>query len=139
MDTISADVTHFFMCQDAMGHIKIIGMPPGEAPTRIRSAWIGLTLPLADIPHPQPNIWSTVGVLGKDRGLIAKIKRLFLIPVVEQPTPSYAVTVIAAIECLRVQSPAAAVWWERHTPHLIKPGQMFCFDASCCEEITSPD
>ncbi|MFC3651545.1 hypothetical protein ACFONN_08340 [Dyella humi] len=120
-----------------MKHIRIIAVPPGEAPARIRSAWIGVTLPLADMPHPQPNVWSTVGVLSKNRGLLAKLKSLFRVQLIEQPTPSYVVSVVAAIESLRAQSPSAADWWERHTPHLIKPGQMFCFDASCCEEIVS--
>lgn len=120
-----------------MTHIRIVATPPGEAPERIRLAWIGVTIPLADIPYPQPAIWATAGVLGKDRGLLARFKGLFGVPAVEQPTPSYAVYVIAAIESLRAHSPSAAAWWERHTPHLIKPGKIFCFDAFCCEETVS--
>jgi hypothetical protein len=120
----------------AVRYIKIIEKPPGEAPPQIRSAWIGVVLPLADIPHPQPGIWNTIGVLGKHHSLFAKLKRLFRPRIVEQPTPSYVVDVIAAVACLREKSPSAASWWEHHTPHLFKSGQMFCFDASCCEEVT---
>ena len=86
------------------------------------------------MPHPQPNHWRTVGVLPKNHGWLTKLKRLFRAPLVEQPVPSYAVSVIAAMEALRVHAPSALAWWEQHTPHLMKPGAMFCFDALCCEE-----
>jgi hypothetical protein len=118
-----------------MKHIRIIGIPPGEAPERIRAAWVGVTLPLADIPGPQPGIRATAGVLGKDRSLWSRLKHLFGVPTVEQPAPVYVVDVIAAIESLRSQSPVAVEWWERHTPNLLKPGKRFCFDATCCVEI----
>jgi hypothetical protein len=116
-------------------HIRIIATPPGEAPTHIREAWIGMTLPLAEIPHPQPSYWRTVGVLRKDQGWFSTLKRLFRSSLVEQPIPSYVVSVLVAMEALRAHSPSAVDWWERHTPHLMNPGSMFCFDASCCEEI----
>lgn len=120
-----------------MRYIRIIAIPPGEAPERIRSAWIGVVLPLADTKGPQPGIWITRGVLGKDRGLLARIKRLVGIPMVEQPSVAYAVDVLAAIESLRAHSPSAAEWWERHTPHLLVPGRRFCFSVACCEEAST--
>lgn len=119
-----------------MRHIRIVETPSGEAPARIRAAWVGVILPLADIAKPQPGVWITAGVLGKDRGLWARIQRFFGILIVEQPTVGYVVDVIAAIDSLRAQSPSAAVWWERHTPHLLIPGKTFCFSTSCCEEVS---
>ena len=118
-----------------MRHIRINEIPPGEAPARIRVAWIGITLPLADIPEQQPGVWTTAGVLGKDRGLMARVKQLFGSPVVEQPSVSYVVDVLAAIELLQTHSPSAATWWERHTQNLLVQGRKFYFAASCCEEI----
>lgn len=118
-----------------MRHIRIIAIPPGEAPELIRSAWIGVILPLAETKESQPGIWITQGVLGKDRGLLARFKRMLGILVVEQPSIGYVVDVLAAIDLLRAHSPSAAGWWERHTPHLLVPGGRFCFSAACCEEV----
>jgi hypothetical protein len=115
--------------------VRIVTVPPGEAPAQIRAAWVGVTIPLADIEASQPNLWSSRGVLGKERGLLANVKRLFGVPAVEQPSIGYVVEVLPAIEALRAHAPAAATWWEQHTPHLIKPGARFLFDASCCEEL----
>lgn len=119
-----------------MRHIRIIEVPPGEAPAHIRQAWVGVTLELADIPEPQPHVWIALGVLRKDKGLLAGFKRLFGI-LIDQPNLAlaYVVDAMTSIEALRAQSPSAAKWWERHTPHLLQPGQRLCFDASCCEEI----
>lgn len=117
-----------------MKSIRIITTPPGEAPVHIREAWIGVTLPLAEMPHPQPNYWRTAGVLRKNHGWLARLKSLFAGPLVEQPIASYVVSVLAAMEALRPHSPSAMDWWERHTPHLMNSSAMFCFDASCCEE-----
>ena len=36
-----------------MKGIRIIACPPGFAPERIRKAWIGVTIVLADQEHPQ--------------------------------------------------------------------------------------
>ena len=118
-----------------MRQIRIIEIPPGEAPEQIRAAWVGVIIRLADVPEPQPGIWATTGVLGKELGLLAKFKRFLGAPVVEQPYPSYVVDVLAAMDALRAQSSSAAAWWESHTPHLLKPGKKFCFAASCCEVI----
>jgi hypothetical protein len=119
-----------------MKHIRIVKVPPGEAPKRVRSAWVGVTLPLADIQKPQPTVWITTGVLGKDRGLLTRFKRLFGV-LVDQPEVAsvYVVNTIAAVEALRAHSPIAARWWERNTPHLLKEGQQLGFHAWCCEEM----
>jgi hypothetical protein len=116
--------------------LQIVAVPPGEAPETIRAAWIGVTIPLANIEAPQPNHWSSRGVLGKEYGLLAKVKRLFGTPITEQPTVGYVVEVLAAIEALKAHAPAAAAWWEQHTPDLIKPGAKFLFEASCCKEVS---
>jgi hypothetical protein len=40
--------------------IKIVDTPPGEAPERVRQAWIGVVLPVA---APSKWLWRTVGVV----------------------------------------------------------------------------
>ena len=115
--------------------VQIVAVPSGEAPQHIRAAWVGVTIPLADIEAPQPNRWNPRGVLGKEHGFLAKVKRFFGVPTTEQPSIGYVVEVLAAIEALKAHAPAAAAWWQEHTPHLIKPGAKFLFDASCCKEV----
>lgn len=117
--------------------VQIVAIPPGEAPEKIRAAWIGATIPLADIEAPQPNLCNSRGVLGKEHGFLAKVKRFVGLPVIEQPSVGYVVEVLAAIEALKAHAPAAAAWWEQHAPHLIKPGKKFLFDASCCKEVSA--
>ena len=117
--------------------LRIISIPYGEAPANIRAAWVGVTIPLADIGVQQPSLCIPSGVLGKEHGFVARIKRFFGVPTTEQPSVGYVVEVLAAIEALRAKAPAAAAWWEQHTPHLVKPGGRFVFDASCCEELPS--
>jgi hypothetical protein len=115
--------------------VQIVAIPPGEAPAKIRALWVGVVLPLADIESQQPDLWNSRGVLGKEHTFLARVKRLFGTPVTEQPSFGYVVEVLAAIEALKAQSPAAAMWWEQHAPHLIKPGKKFLFNASCCKEV----
>ena len=117
--------------------VQIVAIPHGEAPEKIRAAWIGTTIPLADTEASQPTIWIPRGVLGKEHGFFAKVKRFFGFPVTEQPSVGYVVEVLAAIEALRAHAPAAATWWEQHTPHLIKPSKKFLFDAACCKEVST--
>jgi len=116
--------------------VQIIKVPPGEAPQKIRVAWIGVTIPLANIEAAQPSLWSSKGVLGKEHGFFAKVKTFFGFPVAEQPCVGYVVEVLPAIEALKAHAPTAAAWWEQHTPHLIKPGARLLFDASCCKEVS---
>jgi len=120
----------------ALKKIRIIDVPPGEAPASIRGAWVGLVLPLAETAYPQPVVSITVGVLGKHRSVLARLKRLLgAAPMEERPSIGYIVNVIDAIEVLRASSPSAAAWWECHTPHLLAPGRRFSFAAHCCQEL----
>lgn len=120
-----------------MKAIRIIQVPPGEAPLRVRSAWVGVVIPLADIPLTQPTLMATEGVLSAQNGWIVRIKRrLGLLPE-EQPYPGYVVEALPAVEALAQQAPGAAAWWKRNTPDLLVPGACFLFAEWCCEETTS--
>jgi hypothetical protein len=45
--------------------IRIVGVPPGEAPFWVREQWVGLELPLTR--HPAPRAFYAFGVLSSPR------------------------------------------------------------------------
>ena len=118
-----------------MTHIRIVQTPPGEAPRKIREAWIGVTVPLAPVDAPQPSVWAVEGVLGKEYTFWAKVKKSFGVPPAEQPHLAYVVNALDAVSALSERSPAAAAWWKANTPHLMAPGVQLCFAAHCCAEV----
>jgi hypothetical protein len=99
--------------------IRIIGLPPGEAPVWVRYAWLGLELPL--IP----------GQVRSNR--VAAQQVLSLQPVM--PPPSYAVDGKTAIEVLASASPEAAAWWRQWAPAVLAPGYQLVFPAANCERL----
>lgn len=110
--------------------IRITSIPPGEAPEQIRSAWVGLILPIA-IETRLPI--ETVGVLSKPKTrfglfiarLLGKSKR----------ETGYLVDASKAIEILATHAPQAAEWWRRHAPRAVAPGEYFLFAAGACAEV----
>ena len=45
-------------------YIVIVGTPPGEAPLWVREEWVGLALPVKEIPPEEEGEYVAVGVLG---------------------------------------------------------------------------
>src|SRR5579871_3824738 len=74
--------------------IRIIAIPPGEAPEEVRRAWVGLVLPLAKRARG-PLLARGFGVLTGQREL----------------THGYAVRSRQAVEILSRHAPEAAEWW----------------------------
>ena len=111
--------------------IRIISTPPGEAPEQVRSAWVGLTLPLA---RRTPSPVETVGVVSKPKTRF----RLFLARLFArtQRETGYVVDASRAIEVLAAHAPEAALWWRQHAPRAVAPGEYFLFAAEACEEVT---
>jgi hypothetical protein len=111
--------THIRAAAAAGGRIRIIGIPPGEAPEEVRRAWVGLELPLVRAegqPRPQ---WG-LGVLSWRRA----------------PTlTGYAVDGGAAWTVLASASPDAAAWWREHSPQSVTPGYQLLFPAEVCEKM----
>ena len=113
-----------------MASIRIIGVPDGEAPHHIRSAWVGCVLPLDPLSPPYATLQDTGGVLSGARKtastrLFARIKQV----------PGYAVSVIGALEALALHNPVAAEWWHENVPHLIETEGTFIFEASVCQKV----
>jgi len=101
--------------------IRIIGVPPGEAPLEIREQWIGLILPLAD---GQPCAWETKG-FGVLTGTINP-----------EQTIGFAVYPHEAMAALREKSPEAAAWWKTNAPHLFEEDSVLVFDQASCQLLS---
>jgi hypothetical protein len=85
--------------------IRIVNVPPGEAPEAIRAAWVGLILPLAP-GETGPRNFVGFGVRTGPRGRLGQIWRLLM----GQYTRGlqYVVLVDAALDALNEASPDAA-------------------------------
>jgi hypothetical protein len=118
-----------------MRRVRIESTPPGDAPERVRRAWIGLTLPLSLKAEAQPGIYATQSVLAAKHGFVAGILRRFNPVLEEQPLPHYIIEASVAIAILQSAEPEAASWWEKHAPHVLEPGKLFAFAAHCCREL----
>ena len=112
--------------------VRIVNVPPGEAPEAVRRAWVGLVLPLAP-GETRPRSVPSFGVLTGPRGWGGQILRLLTGRY--NRTSQYVVPVDAAIEVLERASPEAAAWWRENMPDLIGAGRTFGFAADVCEEI----
>lgn len=105
-------------------HIRIVDVPPGEAPQDIREHWVGLALPLAS-GFPTTVQMETFGVVSEVTD--------------EEPTIGYVVDIEEAMAVLARKSPEAVSWWRQHTPHLFCEGGTLVFDEYVCELVTHED
>lgn len=118
-------------------YIRIVGVPPGEAPEEVRRAWVGVRIPLPRF-HTGPKAWRSAGVLTGPRTLAARLAALWSGRL--SRSDGYAVNVVEAIAALEAAHPEAARWWREHAPHLLKPGRAFVFAAAACvEEREGPE
>jgi hypothetical protein len=108
-----------------MSFIRIVAVPPGEAPLSVREAWVGLLLPLADDGLGQPRKQLTSGVISGPRNFFDRFIRLITGKL--EPAEGYAVEAIAAVEVLSKDNPEAARWWMENARHILKPGRLLLF------------
>ncbi len=96
--------------QKPMGHIKVICLPVGEAPYKVRKKWIGLVLPCDPfIGAPQGNTL---------RGVVSKKTTISFASGVSVPQDK-------AIEILEKWNRKAAKWFKDNG--FPKPGEYFNF------------
>jgi hypothetical protein len=100
-----------------VGRIRIVALPPGEAPEEIRRAWIGVELPTASTWEGGPS--GVVGVLSNRAA---------------GDCEGYAVDA-EAVSILAAKVPAAAAWWHRNAPHVLAGGYQLVFPAEVCERV----
>ncbi|KKR70566.1 MAG: hypothetical protein UU13_C0003G0010 [Candidatus Nomurabacteria bacterium GW2011_GWB1_40_7] len=96
-----------------MVNIKILAVPPGEAPLEVRKQWVGLTLPAERLPNNFPLAGVVTGNPVKETG-------------------GYAVVPSVAIKELERNNLPAAEWWKIH---LSRRAKHLVFDGSVCEPI----
>jgi hypothetical protein len=108
--------------------IRIVAVPPGEAPDDVRRAWVGLVLPAA----PAARL-PTVGVVTGPRTFLGQFFALLRGELTQEV--GYAVSAAIAVELLTASDPVAAAWWQANTPHLLKPGKCLVFRAGDCQEL----
>jgi hypothetical protein len=102
--------------------IRIVKVPPGEAPWTIREKWVGLELPLAE---GRSDVYQVPGV-----GILSG-----------QPTPEpcigYLVSAEGAIAVLEHRSADAAAWWRKNAPGIASSGKSLVFPEYVCEKVNS--
>ena len=108
--------------------VRIVAVPPGEAPLWVRQKWVGLDLPVMryaahrkflafgvqSIPCSWPAQWAAI--------LRGRAERV----------AGYAVEAAPAVGILAKVSPDAAAWWRENTPHLIAPKRYLVFHEEVC-------
>lgn len=116
-------------------YVKIIATPPGEAPQKVREAWVGLILPIiGDGPRERLGHGVISGAPKSIWGLIfnlmtRRVRRM----------EGYVIDAKEAVDLLEKKSPDAAAWWRTNVPRLIQTGQCLIFDADVCEEVNEAD
>jgi len=115
----------------AATRIRIISVPPGEAPMSVRLAWVGLELPLAP-ERSSRQLAMTSGVVSAPRGWWQRIAALFRGGYGVQT--GYAVNARDAVNLLRAKDPTAAAWWREHCGHLLDGKRRLLFPTAGCEE-----
>jgi hypothetical protein len=103
--------------------IRIVEVPPGEAPEHIRRAWVGLVLPLAAGESGRRQEARATGPFGRLRQWL------------EGRRWHYVVPADAALNILKQAAPEAAAWWRANAPERIAPDQTFEFPPAVCEKM----
>jgi hypothetical protein len=116
-------------------YIRVVRVPPGEAPLWVREKWVGLELPLAR-GESGPRHVLTSGVVSGPRNRFAALWRALLGRLPDKA--GYAVYVIDALAVLEQSAPDAVEWWRTNAPHLVNRKRKFLFQQEVCELIDEP-
>jgi hypothetical protein len=104
--------------------IRVVSVPPGEAPPDIRAAWVGCELPLF-ATSDDPRIGR------KRKGVLSRQEKAH--------HEGWVVQVTDAVDALEHYNPKAARWWRDNTPDLLQPGKLFLFPAEACVLVEEAD
>src|SRR5436305_1532001 len=91
--------------------VRIVEVPPGDAPKHIRRAWVGLVLPLAAGETGAREEAPAAGALGRLRQRLAGRQARYVVPAE------------AALAILARAAPEAAAWLLTAAPELAGPGE----------------
>jgi hypothetical protein len=112
--------------------VRVVAVPPGEAPLWVREQWVGLELPLAR--RARASTLPTVGALSGPKSIVGQCFA-FLSGRTARET-GYVVRVVDALAVLEKSSPEAAHWWLTHASHLVSRNRLFVFQENVCEPST---
>src|SRR4029434_2167931 len=111
--------------------IRILTIPPGEAPLSVRIACGGLDLPL-DPRRVGRQLAMASGVLSSPRGwwqqIVGPLTGRYMVQT------GYAVNAMEAVNLLQAKDPGAAAWWREHCAHLLDGRRSLLFPAAGREE-----
>ena len=108
--------------------VRIVAVPPGEAPLWVRQRWVGLDLPV--VRYAAHGRLLAFGVPSIPPSWPAQSAAV-LCERTERIT-GYAVAAALAVNILAKVSPEAAAWWRKNTPHLIAPRRYLVFHEEVC-------
>lgn len=112
--------------------VRIIAIPPGEAPPWVREKWVGLELPLAQ-PTRSARSRRVFGVLSGPKQPLAGLFAALLGRARRES--GYAVRVDEAVAELERRSPEAAAWWRENVSHMFTLGRCFLFQEHVCQVL----
>jgi hypothetical protein len=111
--------------------VRIVGVPPGEAPLWAREKWVGLELPLGRWTSPVRT--PGFGVVSGPRSILSYIWALLLGRF--EMVKGYMVPADEAVNILSESSPEAATWWRTNASQLLGPNRYFLFHEQACQFI----
>ena len=117
--------------------IRIVGLPPGEAPIEIRQAWIGLELPLAHGRFQAERTVRSLGVLTAPRSFFGILAAWIFRR--GELTNVFVVESVKALEILQAERPNAAEWWKQNAGQFFEQGHLFGFASESCVEFRYDD
>ena len=115
--------------------IRIVSVPPGEAPQWVREKWVGLELPLAYSDRGARRAITSGVLSGPPNRLIAL---WWALRGRLDYKSGYAVDANEAIRILEGTAPEAAAWWRQNVPRLQRGMRKFMFASSACEIVQLP-
>ena len=111
--------------------VRIIAVPPGEAPLWVREKWVGLVLPL--LRWRSAHTFTGFGAVSGPRTCLAQIWALLRGR--SQRIYGFAVDASRAVDILDRASPEAAAWWRENAAGLIQPTRGLIFHAEVCQIV----
>ena len=108
--------------------VRIVAVPPGEAPFWVRQKWVGLELPV--VRYSAHRKFLTFGIVSPRRSWPVQWAAMFRGRA--ELVAGYAVEAAFAVSILAKSSPEAAAWWRENTPHLIAPKRYLVFHEEVC-------
>jgi hypothetical protein len=111
--------------------VRIVAVPPGEAPFWVGEKWVGLELPMAG--HSGHRKFLAFGVLSMPRSWLAQ---WFAVACGRADRiGGYAIEAEPAVDILALASPQAAAWWRQTVPDLVGPKRYLVFHEHVCQVV----